>query len=108
MIVTITLEYQPANEGNIVINLVDHWYEENYWESSSKCLGAKTGSYTYSKGHRKAVLWDGAGTILMEILDLDMPPYHLTSDIVKGRIFYKVKNNPIKYGLHIWFHREES
>ncbi len=106
MIVTINLEYQPSNEGNIVIDLVDHWYESNYWESSSSSLGASKGPFTYNKGHRKATLWDGAGTVLMEIDDLDMPPYHSSDKNVRGRMFYKVRDNIVKYGLHMWFHRK--
>jgi hypothetical protein len=105
MIVTVNFEYTSSFEGNITINLVDHWYEANYWESTSSTLGAKTGPYSYDKGHRKALLWDGAGTVLVELHDLDMPPYHINDGPVRGRAFYKVKNKLVSYGQHFWFHR---
>ena len=108
MIVTINLEYHTSDETDISIDLVDHWYESNFWRSSSKSLGATTGPFTYDQGHRKAILWDGAGTVLMEIDDLDMPPYHINDRNVRGRMFYKVKNTIVQYGLHIWYHRKGS
>jgi hypothetical protein len=94
---------------NIDINLVDVWYKENYWTTSSKALGVtKGGPFSYDKGHRKARLWDGAGTIILEINDFDFPPYHLTDRPVRGRVFYNVKDNPLRFGEHFWFHNSEK
>ncbi len=108
MIVRVNLEYASSFEGNIVIDLVDHWYEANYWQASSDTLGAKTGPFTYNKGHRKAVLWDGAGTVLTELHGLDMPPYHIDDRNVRGHAFYKVRDMIISYGMHFWFHEKGS
>jgi len=95
--------------NRIDITLVDVWYKENYWTSSLK-LGngdIKTGPFNYNKGHRKATLWDGAGTILMELYDLDFPPYHI-KEVVSGRAFYWIKNKLLSYGQHSWWHRSEE
>ena len=70
----------------------------------SKALGeTKTGPFSYYKGHRKAVLWDGAGIPILEILDIDFPPYHLGDRQVRGRAFYNIKNRLLSYGEHRWF-----
>jgi len=110
MKVTIFIIHESYASGNVDLNLVDVWYKENYWTTSSKALGiTKTGPFKYDKGHRKATLWDGAGTIIMEINDFDFPPYHIIEDRqVKGRAFYKVKDKPLRFGEHHWFHNSEN
>lgn len=107
---TVTLFILHASSGHIDINLIDVWYKENYWTTTSKMLGGtKTGSFKHNKGHRKAVLRDEAGTIILEIHDLDMPPYHIIEDRqVVGRAFYTVKNRPLSYGEHRWFHNADN
>jgi hypothetical protein len=109
MTITLFIEYIGKAGGNVDINLVDNWYEENYWTTSSTALGQTTsGPFSYNKGHRKATLWDGAGTVMLEISDLDFPPCHITDRPIKGRIFQKVKNRLLSYGSHIWFHEANS
>jgi hypothetical protein len=93
-------------DGNgLDITLVDVWYKENYWKTTSKALGETvTGPFNYDKGHRKAILWDGAGTVIMEIMELDLPVYHGYRDIINGSAFYKVRGKPFRYGEHQWWH----
>lgn len=97
---------------DITINLIDVWYMENYWTTNNgKMLGGtKTGPFKYNKGLRKASLWDGAGTIIMEINRFDFPPYHFYDNgtAVTGSAFYNVKGKPLRYGEHTWYHFKEK
>jgi hypothetical protein len=83
---------------DILINMIDVWYMENYWTTTNgKALGGtKTGPFKYNKGLRKATLWDGAGTAILEINDFDFPPYHFHDDgtAKTGSAFYNVKDRP--------------
>jgi hypothetical protein len=92
--------------GNIDINMVDVWYKENYWTTTSNLIGErKTGPFRYNKGLRQAIIWDGAGSILFEINDLDLPPYRpIIGTQVSGRAFYKIKDQHLRYGDHRWIH----
>jgi hypothetical protein len=108
MTVTILIG-QLHNDFNI--DLIDVWYKENYWTTTSEALGGtKTGSFNYNKGLRKATLWDGAGTAILEINDFEFPPYHYHDDgtAVTGRAFYNVKDRPLRYGDHPWYHWKEK
>ncbi|MBS1797170.1 MAG: hypothetical protein JSS81_25305 [Acidobacteria bacterium] len=97
-----------THRDDLQIDLVDVWYKENYWTTSSNALGGtKTGPFTYNKGHRKARLWDGAGTVILEIDGFDFPPYHIDDRAVSGRAFYNVRDRPLRYGEHRWYHFAE-
>ena len=109
MVITVFIEYGSSVDGNVDINLVDEWYQDNYWTTSSRVLGpTRSGPFSYNKGHRKATLWDGAGTVVAEILDLDYPPYHGIKSMVKGRVFHRLKNTLLRYGSHFWFQNADS
>jgi hypothetical protein len=104
MQVTIFIMHDSYVSGNIDLNMVDVWYKENYWTTSSKALGVtNSGPFSYDKGHRKAILWDGAGTVILEINDFDFPPYQGVRSQVRGRAFYNVKGKPLRFGDHQWF-----
>jgi hypothetical protein len=94
--------------GQVEVDLVDVWYKENYWMATQGALGqTKTGPFKYNQGHRKAILWDGAGTIVTEVLDLDYPPNHsINAGAVTGRAFHYAKNRLMSYGEHRWCHRK--
>jgi|SRR6185369_7700593 hypothetical protein len=95
--------------GYVDVDLIDHWYKANYWATQNGALGeVKTGPFTYYQGHRKAVLWDGAGTAVLEILDLDYPPRpnSISDSAAAGRAFHYVKNKLLSYGEHRWSHQK--
>ena len=95
--------------GGFELKLVDVWYKENYWTTNGGALGTvKTGPFKYYQGHRKAVLWDGAGTVVMEILDFDFPPYCFADNPKLGRAFHRAKNRLLTYGEHTWFYRKPA
>ena len=101
MIVTLTISHR----FDLQIDLIDVWYKENYWTTSSNALGErKTGPFKYNKGHRQALIWDGAGSILLEINDFDYPPYHFLDNNVMGRVFHNIRDRPLRYGEHRWYH----
>lgn len=106
---TVTIFILNAMKGDVDINLIDVWYKENYWTTTSKLLGGtKTGSFNYNKGHRKVTLRDEAGTVIFEISDFDFPPYHINDRQVVGRAFYNIKDKPLRYGEHRWFHNADN
>jgi hypothetical protein len=91
--------------GTIELNLIDVWYKENYWTTPDGTLGTvKTGPFKYYRGHRKAVLWDGAGAVVMELLDFDYPPYSFPGHQKIGRAFHWAKNKLLMYGEHTWLY----
>lgn len=108
MIVKINIENTSHNCGNVAIDLVDVWYKSNYWTTDHNVFGIKTGAFDYYQGNRKIVIFDNAGTDILHINDITYPPYHITDALVKGRVFYRVKNKILRYGDYAWFHRVED
>ena len=96
-------------DEDVDINLVDLWYKSNYWTTSSKALGEiTTGPFTYFPKHRRAMLWDGAGSVILEIFDLDYPPRpnSINGDRAKGRAYHFALQKRLSTGKHRWYHEK--
>jgi hypothetical protein len=54
------------------------------------------------------MLWDGAGSVILEIFDLDYPPRNnpINGDKAKGRAHHFIAHRPLSCGDHSWFHEK--